>query len=99
MFVVNREVVTPSLVVNEIERFAMIRLFVGVTPRVSMSLSWSIIINFNWPCQNFCSISSWLFIRVIYSDRGRVDDLSFFDYLSLFCFFVNRISLYFFHIL
>ena len=29
--------------------------------------------------------------------KGRVDDSSFFEYLSPFCFFVNWISLYFFH--
>ena len=28
---------------------------------------------------------------------GRVDDLSFFEYLSPICFFINIISLYFYH--
>ena len=41
-----------------------------------------------WRMWKGCGIAKW---------TGRVDDLSFFEYLSPFCFFVNWISLYFFH--
>ena len=43
------------------------------------------------------SLLTFLFCLFIW--RGRVDYSSFFDYLSPFCFFVNWISLYFFHFL